>query len=340
MREVKKILVVRNDKIGDFVLALPAIKTIKLAFPNAEITALVPNYTKEIAESFRWIDKVIIDPKDKENKAELAETLKAENFDAVLCLFSNSYNASVMRSAKIPVRVAPATKLAQFLYTKTLRQRRSKSKKPEFQYNIELADYFIKVLGGEIPDVDETILSFSNDELKQQVKKLEAIGVDFSKKRCFIHPVTGGSSNTLTTDQWVTLASYLDRLDDFHFVVTAGPGEEEASKAVCDALQGKVKHVSLYDKNDGVKDFMRSIALASLFIAGSTGPLHIAGALDVPTIGFYPKKRSSTPLRWQTLNTNGRWLPFSPNDKEQDLPKLDVTSRLREVALWYRSLSK
>ncbi|WP_421855349.1 glycosyltransferase family 9 protein [Marinomonas sp.] len=338
MSEVKKILVVRNDKIGDFVLALPAIRAIKLAFPDATLTALVPNYTKEIAQSFAWIDDVIIDSKDPDNKKALIAELKSRSFDAAICLFSDTYNATVVRQAKIPVRVAPATKWVQFLYTHTLRQRRSKSLKPEFEYNLDLAHYFIKVLGGTVQKTTAPMFAYTPDNLTKQLSKLENIGVAVDRKLCFVHPVTGGSSNTLTQEQWVKLICFLDSIDCFHFVITAGPGEAPVSQSLVDALQGLVSYVSLYDKNDGIADFMCSIATADLFVAGSTGPLHIAGAMDVPTIGFYPNKRSAKPLRWKTLNTEGRWLPFTTSGPEASLADLDVTSLFEEIETWYTNL--
>ena len=58
-----KILIIRNDKLGDFMLAWPAIALLKKQFPDAEITALVPEYTASIAEQCQWIDKVLIDNK-------------------------------------------------------------------------------------------------------------------------------------------------------------------------------------------------------------------------------------------------------------------------------------
>ena len=337
MPEITKILVVRNDKIGDFVLALPAIQAIKKAFPNATVTALVPKYTQAIAESFAWIDDVIIDSKDPEQKALLAKQLQEQGFDAAICLFSDRYNATLVRQAKIPVRLAPATKWVQFLYTHRLKQRRSQSLKPEFRYNLDLAHYFIEVLGGKVSSDVSDIFTYSDEVLVQQRTKLESIGVPANKKLCFVHPVTGGSSNTLSNDQWGELICFLDSLDDFQFVITAGPGESQASQGLVDSLDGKVKAI-LYDKNDGLADFMCSIATGSLFLAGSTGPLHIAGALDVPTIGFYPKKRSSTPLRWQTLNTSGRWLPMSPNEVEDQLMDMKVASRFTEIEAWYKEL--
>ncbi|MCK5667388.1 MAG: hypothetical protein KAI17_28065, partial [Thiotrichaceae bacterium] len=53
-------------------------------------------------------------------------------------------------------------------------------------------------------------------------------------------------------------------------------------------------------------------AISDLFISGSTGPLHIAGALNIPTVAFYSARRSATALRWQTLNQGNRRLAFMP----------------------------
>ena len=58
----KNILVVRNDKLGDFMLAWPSFAALKQAFPDARIVALVPNYTRPIAELCPWIDEILIDP--------------------------------------------------------------------------------------------------------------------------------------------------------------------------------------------------------------------------------------------------------------------------------------
>ncbi|MBJ7549203.1 glycosyltransferase family 9 protein [Marinomonas ostreistagni] len=337
-----KILVVRNDKIGDFVLALPAFKAIKQAFPNATVVALVPAYTMDIAKACEWIDEVILDPKKPDEIKSFSKVLQAKQFDAAICLFSNTYNAKLVRKARIPVRVAPATKWVQFLYTHTLRQQRSKSEKPEYQYNLELADYLIKVLNGPKHTTSPHHLLSVSDDLKmaQKSKLNKMLGVSFEQRTCFIHPVTGGSSNTLTQAQWSKLIIFLNQLTPTHFVITAGPGESAISKALVDSMEDKVERITLYDENDGVEDFVRSIAVADLFIAGSTGPLHIAGALDVPTIGFYPKKRSSTPLRWQTLNSKGRWFPIKPNEQQEDLTQLDIEPHFSDIKKWCDALEK
>ena len=47
---MKKILVIRNDKIGDFMLAWPSFAMLKESMPDCHITALVPNYTVQLAQ--------------------------------------------------------------------------------------------------------------------------------------------------------------------------------------------------------------------------------------------------------------------------------------------------
>ena len=52
---MKKILVVRNDKIGDFMLAWPSFAMLKASLPDCQVTALVPKYTVALASYARGL---------------------------------------------------------------------------------------------------------------------------------------------------------------------------------------------------------------------------------------------------------------------------------------------
>ena len=58
---MERLLLVRNDKLGDFMLAWPAFALIKHYWPEVHIAALVPQYTAAIAEICPWIDEILID---------------------------------------------------------------------------------------------------------------------------------------------------------------------------------------------------------------------------------------------------------------------------------------
>lgn len=329
---MNKILVVRNDKIGDFMLAWPSFAMLKLSLPHCHIAALVPPYTAALARLCPWIDDVIIDcgkKGTKTDKDELISKLRSEHFDAAIALFTNTYNATLLYQAHIPYRLAPATKWSQFFYNHRLTQRRSRSEKPEYQYNLDLIRYFLNKHQVSVIEPSTPYLALSPKVLQMQKAKLVAqLGINPNRKWCFLHSGTGGSANSLLLEQQVELVQIILASEPFEIVLTAGPGEVEQAKRLQALLKSENIASVVYDKNDGLDDFASSIACADLFTAGSTGPLHIAAAADVPTIGFFPSKRSSTPLRWKTLNTDRRHLAFSPppvKGQEMDMSRIQLS---------------
>ncbi|MCZ4294781.1 glycosyltransferase family 9 protein [Vibrio sinaloensis] len=344
---MKKILVVRNDKIGDFMLAWPSFAMLKASLPDCHITALVPNYTVALAELCPWIDSVLVDPTEKSDKAkqiELIKQIRAEQFDASINLFSTTYNAKLVWKGKIPYRLAPATKLAQIFYNKRIKQKRSQSAKPEFEYNLDLIRAFLSDNGVRIVEPSAPYLEFTAAQLSQQKAKLaEQLALQADKPWFYVHAGSGGSANNLSLQQYTQLVSGLE--GDFEVVLTAGPGEEQKAAELQKLMAESGRHAVLYDKNDGLVDFSCSIACADMFIAGSTGPLHIAAAIDVPTVGFFPSKRSATPLRWKPINSEGNHIAFctpKADDKasQEDMSRVDIAQVLVELKSWVQKILK
>lgn len=333
---MKKLLVIRNDKLGDFVLIFPALAMIKQSQPEWEITALVPAYTAPLAQICPYIDKVIVDSKDKQNKAEFDRTLqavKAEKFDAVISFFSDWYNAKLSWLARIPYRLAPATKLHQFLYNRRLTQRRSRSEKAEFEYNLDLARYFLQDQQITIQEPQPPYLTFAESAVEnQRVLLCNKLGISRDKKWVFVHSGSGGSANNLSLSQYAELIQGILMGFDCQIVLTAGSNESEKAQQLATLVNHQ--NVVIYDKNDGLVDFAHSLACADLFIAGSTGPLHLSAALNVPTVGFYPSRRSATPTRWRPINAPDRHIAFCPPFKkevEKDLSVIVIEDCLKDI---------
>jgi uncharacterized protein HI_0523 len=343
------VLVIRNDKLGDFMLAWPAFAMLKASDPSLKLTALVPSYTAELARACPYLDDVIIDaPKnDKMAFQRVVNEIKAQQFDAMISFFSNTHNAKLAWKCRIPYRLAPATKWVQFFYNHRLTQRRSQSAKPEFEYNLDLARAFLR--DHKIPVVEPRTpyLSFEQSAVDFQRKFLcDQLQIDTSKKWIFLHSGSGGSANNLSLTQYAQLIQGLLCHLDVYVILTAGPTESEKVHELAELVQDL--RVVIYDKNKGLVDFAHSLACADVFIAGSTGPLHLSGALNVPTIGFYPSRRSATPLRWQPINDAHKHLAFCPpNDKasQTDLTQIKIEEKLEEIIgfmtkIWHASDKK
>lgn len=330
------ILLVRNDKLGDFVLSLPCYAIIKKAQPDIKITVLVPEYTAEIARCCPHIDRIIVDPQ-KNNISEiynLIKQLRTNRFSAVITLYSTTRIGLAISLSDIKYRLSPATKIAQIFYNHRLKQRRSLSEKPEYAYNIDLVKQYLFDHGvRKITEPEPPFLSFDATVIEQQRALFcQQFNVDKTTKLIFIHAGSGGSANNLSLEQYANLAANLNRQPECKLVLTAGPGEEDKVESLSKMIH-KIPHV-VYHSKHGLATFAKHIAFANLFISGSTGPLHIAGALNIPTAAFYTRRRSATPVRWQTLNTPDRRLAFTPPETadEMDMSQINIDEAARVIS--------
>ena len=330
-----RVLVVRNDKLGDLVLALPVFALLRRALPDVELCALVPAYTAEIAALAPGVDRVLLDPgpERREGRAgELAAAWRAERFDLLLAVFSTTRIGLAAWRAGIPWRVGPATKLARIFYDDGVVQRRSRSEKPEFEYDLDLARHVLRRLG--LPadgPLQRPVLSFPAAEVAERRTRLAGeLGLDPARPLVFLHAGSGGSANNLTPAQYTTFANAVGP-SAHQFVLTAGPGEVERTRALASTIHAAP--AAVYESRRGLADFARVIATADVFVGGSTGPLHLAGALNRPTVGFYPRRATSSPLRWCTLAADDRRLAYAPPEPahERDMSAVDPIQAAREL---------
>lgn len=336
-----RVLVVRNDKLGDFMLAWPTFALIKHHWPEATLIALVPDYTAALARLCPWIDEVVID--EGEGPVPLARKLAAAKIDMMVALFSTSRVAIAGWLARIPYRLAPATKAFQLFYNRRVVQRRSRSQKPEYAYNLDLGYRLLQemhgaaetrtterngdFLPGEIP---RPLLASAAHTLPDRARFCAAQRLRPELPLVFIHPGSGGSANNLSPSQYAALANRLHRQTPLNFVVTAGPREAAIARQLAGALEAPCCVL----ETAGIEALVAHLTLADLFISGSTGPMHIAAALDRPTATFFPRHRSATPLRWQPLNHPAKRLALTPpaSAAADEVSAIDIAQAAEQIA--------
>ena len=331
-----KLLVVRNDKIGDFILILPALSWIKKNIPNSEITCIVSKDLHELAQNCKFIDKVIDDTNIKKLNALLCNC----KFDASVSFFSTFRIGYLLKKLNIPIRIAPKTKLAQFFYNYKLKQRRSRSLKPEYEYNIDLVSMLFEILDiNDIKDVDGAPYMSFNPKITEEnkLKFIQEYNLDADKKIIFLHPGTGGSSKVLSIENFIKICNGLRNFDDYNFLIHCSDSEEELARELKMKVDKNVK-IRVIEPKPSILNMINNINICDVFIAGSTGPLHIAGALNKKTIGFYPSKKSSTSLRWQTINSFHNRMTFSDIGQDKDSISIGNKKLILEIQKFITSV--
>jgi len=254
----------------------------------------------------------------------LSRNIKAGNFDVSISLFSELRTSLSLCLSGIDNRYGPATKIAQAFLNKRLRQKRSKSLKPEYEYNLDLIKYFIADnCDSENNEIHPPYMQFTDDEIKairDSFKMANNIGKE--ARLIIVHPGTGGSAINLSLNQYARLIERVAAQANVFFIITAGPSELGNANLLSSMLN-TTKH-RVYHSNEGIIAFCKFINACDLFIGGSTGPLHIAGALNINTAAFYPARQSATSLRWRTINEEDKQISFSPDIAKDDNDMLTI----------------
>jgi len=287
------ILVVRNDKLGDFITALPSFYVLKQYNPNNKIIVLIAPLNLSLAKACDFIDEVIVDD-GKSSSFLLSKKIKTHNIDVSITLFSNTRVAFAQFLARIPKRIAPATKIAQIFYTKRVKQKRSEVKMAEFEYNLALTKELFPMI--EL-NFKKPLLAFNDAE---KVYDIFCINNDISKEIMAFHVGFGGSSDAnWNLDEYEILIRNVLLAKKYQVVLTFGPDEKELYEEMQSRLVGE--NVVFYLSLDGLVYFAKLVSRFKLFVSTSTGTYHIASAVGTPTMTFFGDSLFASATRWKSI---------------------------------------
>ena len=285
-----RILVSRTDRIGDLVLSLPVVKSLKSTYPHARVDLLVRQETAPVVEGQPGVGGVVIYDSQSDSQ-ELTARLSAGRYDAAICLYPRPELASIFARARIPMRIGTGRRWYAYRFTHRVNISRRRSGRHEKDLNLDL----LKPLGIE-PDyslVPELALN-SGSELRSGLPAFLRSDRVKEGPLIVIHPGDGGSAVNWSIEHYAELAGLLvgEGID----VVITGLSTER--KMHLDRFTEVVGEDHILSGRTGLPQLMQVLNRAGLFVGGSTGPLHLAAALGTPVVGIYGPIYTTTPDRW------------------------------------------
>jgi len=299
----KKILIVRTDRIGDLILTIPLAGIIKKQFPDSFVSFLVRDYTKDLLIDHPDIDEVIT--LSEENSKTLfkknLDLLKQKKFDIAIVVSPTFKLSLILKFAEINRIIGTGYRWYSFLFSDKVFEHRKFGEKHELEYNLGL----LKKIGVE--KTSSSVEFNIHSEAKSRTKVIDILkqkDIGVSKKIIIFHPGSGGSSIDLPIESYTKLSELVAHNLEVDVIVTGSKEEFE----ICEKVAGKNGHnlAGLFN----LKELTALIEQCSIFIANSTGPIHIAAALGKKVIGFYPKIPSCSAVRWGPYTDNK--IIFSP----------------------------
>jgi len=293
-----RILISRTDRLGDLVLALPFVETMKRRYPKCNIEVLASLYASPILENNAHVDRIMRVQNDmlrKDNlyKKDLLHKIKLGSYKVVVVLFPERRISQLFHKADIPVRIGTAGRFHSLFYNVHLLHSRKSNKKHESDYNLDFLTFF---KNGSI--VYKPRVYLLERELKNARRILSEAGVKLPF--VVLHPGSGGSAEFWPMNHFIDLYDSLSKAG-VNAVISGSEDEGEACEKIARARGISIKIIT--GRTD-LRTLAAVLSLGDVVVSNSTGPLHLATALGTQVVGLYPSKSIMSPRRWGPLGDN------------------------------------
>lgn len=270
------ILFVRLDRVGDVVLSTPAIETLKRRFPRAELTVLARPQTAALLENNPHVDRcVVLDPgaPPYERARTLAE-LRRRRFDLAVdpCVDWKLAPALIAWACGARVRVGYPCRGKEAFFTAI-------AQLPDG--NAHMTDVILGTLGplGIDGPGGQPRLYLPPGERARAAGWLA--GQRFSGRPLLgIHPGAYYETQRWPAEHYAALAGRLQTR--FDVILFGGPADEGLVERIRFGIPGGALAVVTPD----IRRFAALLSCCRLLVCNNSGPLHVAAALDVPTVSF------------------------------------------------------
>lgn len=288
-------LFIRMDKIGDLVLSMNADQWEPLrdetshwwvskgmdfipehSQPQRAWTSFSKNFSiSEFVKTYQW--------------------LKVHRPERALVFHAPWWVGLSLFLARVPVRVGRKSQWHSFLFFNFgVRQSRSRAERHESQYNIDLMYEAFKeslVPPGAVAELPPPLKLNAPD-----------LGHDFLlqwqlKPRFYVvvHPGMAGSALNWPTSSYIEL---IEKLSTHTEVVVTGSALDRPFVEPLKKALSQNAHVTWLDEKLDLKQLLYVLSQSSATLAPSTGVLHLAASLGVPSFGIYSPRRVERPIRW------------------------------------------
>lgn len=294
MKEPKNILIVRTDKIGDVVLTIPMAEAVKQKYPGVKVSLMLKEYTAPLAYNHPFTDNVLI-LKEQNGKTDIAENMKLikqYNFDTCIVVHPRFRESLAVYFSGIKTRIGSGYRWYSFLFNKKIYEHRKYGTKHELHHNFKLLEHLDITT---VPKPDSVAFNIQVDpQSEQNVDSfLSNTNYDSSKKTVIIHPGSEGSSVDMPLSGFKELITKLAHGLDVNIVVTGSVKEKNICKELI--INEKVTDTS---GRFNLRELTALINKTDVLAANSTGPLHIAAALNKFVVGFFPNIPALSETRW------------------------------------------
>ncbi len=298
---IRKLLVIRLDKIGDMVATTPIFRAIKEGWTHVHISVLVNPVNREIIVNNPFIDDILIYDKSGNHRNPIKkflffQQLSRMRFDIVI----DPYLDYELKTAIITRLIGKRYRLGFTFSGKELfyNIRQPLLTDPVSLNKKHMTDSLLDLIGclgikrmDRLSEDRRPQIFLTKDEKKRAKELLQREGIDVESVIVGIHPGGHFATQRWPVERFAEVSEYLITHHTTN-VILFGGGEDSSLISEFQACASR-KPIILSDL--ALRDFMATLSYCTLFLCNNSGPLHIATALNIPTVSTMGP---TDPSRW------------------------------------------
>lgn len=328
---INKILVIRVDGIGDLLNSTPSIALLRKNYPSAEITVLACSLNASVLIGNPDVDKILVFDRGGRHRGVFAQfqfyrELRRERYQLVVAMQTAMWSHLVAFLSGALYRLGRYQKRFRSTLTHAWRGKYPKGETHEVDRNLELVRLICKGEGQR-----KLIFHLLPDEITAAKARLASWGVGSDSFLIGIHP--GGSSfdKRWPEGQYAELADRLARHYNATILLLRGPGEE----ALTNNIQKAMRSAAITYAPETIRELGALLSCCDLVVCNDSGPMHLAAALDVPTVAIFGP---TDHVAWHPLSENAaivrRDMPCWPCSAHKCKIGWECTKKLPVEPVW------
>ena len=296
--DVQRTLVIKLRHHGDVLLTSPVFQVLKNHAPHMEIDALVYEDTREMLTQHPAISQVFtIDRAWKEmglitqvtREASLLRQLRMRRYDLVLHLTEHPRGAWLTRLLRprfaVAQRAVGINEGRDSRWWKTSFTHTYPTPRATFRHTVESNLDALRRIGVQPERAEKKLVLVPGEAAERKVDALMATHGISNKRFIHIHPTSRWFFKTWPAARFAELILELGRSGQ-RVVLTAAPTTDEREMIAAIKTQLKAPVVDLTGALS-LKELAALTARARAFVGVDSAPMHIAAAMQTPTVALF-----------------------------------------------------
>ncbi len=282
--------------LGDIVMSIPAIKSLKKEYPDSKIYILSKKGLANIFSFLKEIDEVIPYEKGFKNLFTISKSLRNKKFDIFISLPNSFESALIGLFAKVPERIGYSKDLRCPILTNCIKRT------PEI-LNKHHTFYYLNLLkeSGLVKDFIADVKLTDAQKINSIKEKMyDKFFKNSGKIKIGIHPGAAyGKTKMWPVENYVELIKLL--LKEYDATIYLIGSKNELNTSI--KIKKKVDEVEIITGKTTIYELVGVIKNFDLFISNDSGPMHLAASLSIPQIGIFG---STDPVITSPLNEKAK----------------------------------